>query len=411
MLTVGQTLELTIADLAFGGDGVARTEDGEVVFVPFTAAGDRALVEVVQTHARFARGEVKELLAPGPGRTEPVCPHFQTCGGCRYQHLTYETEVATKGTQLRDALHRLGGIADVPELAVQAPSPADYGYRNKLRVEPLPEKHETQKGPVVFYGYCQLDNKTYFELDRCPLAKDGLNELLPKAPRTDWGKRNANRDKPRPMTLRITDAGETHYYFGRAPESIPWLTETLLERPVRVPLGAFWQVNPGAADALVRTVRDWFAESPTHWLVDAYAGVGTFALALGDLAERLVLIESDRNAALAADHNLMQWGLLGKIMPGRTEKMLHGTLVRAPSRGTTLVLDPPRTGCGPTVLKAILRHKPKQVFYVSCNASTLGRDLKALCAKGPYKLTRAGLVDMFPRTAHFESVVQLTLAE
>jgi 23S rRNA (uracil1939-C5)-methyltransferase len=411
MLTVGQTLELTIADLAFGGDGVARTEEGEVVFVPFTAVGDHVLAEVVQTHARFARGEVREIMEAGPGRVEPACPHFKRCGGCRYQHLAYETEVETKALQLRDVLHRLGGVEDVPQLSACIASPTDYAYRNKLRVEPLPEKYETANGAVVFYGYCELDNKTYFELDRCPLAKEPLNELLPKAPRTQWGKRNTTREKPRPLTLRVTDAGDTHYYFGRAPEGIPWLTETLLERPVRVPLGGFWQVNPGAADSLVRTARDWFAESKTRWLIDAYAGVGTFALALGELTDHLVLIESDKTAAAAADHNLMQWGLNGKVLAGRSEKMLHGSLVRAPSRETTLLLDPPRTGCAPAVLKAILRHKPKQVFYVSCNAATLARDIKELCAKGPYKVARAGMVDMFPRTAHFESIVQLALKD
>ena len=411
MLTVGQTLELTITDLAFGGDGVSRNDEGEVVFVPFAALNDRLLVEITQTQARFGRGEIREILEASPDRSEPVCPHFARCGGCRYQHLTYQAEFAAKANQLRTLLQRVGGQEGVPELAFQIPSPKEYGYRNKLRVEPYGEKHETPKGPVIFYGYCELDNRTFFELDRCPLAEEPLNELLPKAPRTAWGKRNANREKARPMTLRITADAETHYYFGRAPESIPWLTETLLDRPVRVPLGGFWQVNSGAADALVRAVRGWFQESPTHWLVDAYAGVGTFALALGEFAERLVLIESDKTAATAANHNLMQWGLLGKIVQGRTEKVLHNTLVRMPSRSVTLLLDPPRTGCGPAVIKGILRHKPKQVIYVSCNASTLARDLKQLCTKGPYKISQVGMVDMFPRTAHFESVVQLTLGE
>ena len=409
MLTVEQTLELTVADLAFGGDGVARTAEGEVVFVPFAAVGDRLQVQVTQAHARFARAEIREILEPGPGRAEPVCPHFGRCGGCRYQHLSYEAEFAAKCRQAREVLQRVGGQKELPELSVAVPSAKDYGYRNKLRVETFGEKHETPKGPIVFYGYCELDNKTYFELDRCPLAQEPLNELLPKAPRTAWGRRNATREKPRPLTLRITADGGTHFYFGHAPENIPWLAETLLDRPVRVPLGSFWQVNREAADALVRTAREWFAASPTHWLVDAYAGVGTFALALGEAARHLILIESDKGAATAADHNLMQWGLVGKVMHGRTEKMLHGSLVRTQSRETTLLLDPPRTGCVPAVLKAILRHKPRQVIYVSCDASTLARDLKQLCDQGPYQVARVGMVDMFPRTAHFESIALLEL--
>lgn len=411
MLPVGQRIELTISDLAFGGDGVARTAEGEVVFVPFAAVGDRLVAEIVQTHARYARGEIRELVEPGPGRTEPVCPHFGRCGGCRYQHLDYATEFAAKCAQLPSVLQRLGGQGELPELDVRIPSPADYGYRNKIRVEPFGEKYETPKGALVLYGYCELDNRTYFEVDACPLAHPALNELLPKAPRTQWGRRNANREKPRPMTLRITDSGETSYYFGRAPQNIPWLTEHLLGREVRMPMDGFWQVNPGAAEALVHTARDWFSASPTRWLVDAYAGVGTFALALGEWAERLVLIESDAAALKAAEHNLMQWGLVGKLIPGRTEKHLFISLDHAPSNNTTLLLDPPRTGCGDATLKAILRHRPRQVLYVSCNPATLARDLKVLCTDKGYRIRRVALVDLFPRTAHFESLVQLELAE
>lgn len=409
MLTVGQTLDLTISDLAFGGDGVARTDEGAVVFVPFAAVGDRLRLEIAQTHARYARGVIRAILEAGPGRVTPVCPHFGRCGGCRYQHLSYETEFAAKCDQLRAVLQRLGGQGEVPELAVQIPSPADYGYRNKIRVETFGEKFETPKGAVVLYGYCELDNHTYFELDACPLAHPALNELLPKAPRTAWGQRNANRAEPRPMTLRITDSGETRFYFGHAPQNIPWLVEHLLGREVRMPLDGFWQVNPGAAAALVNTARDWFAASPTRWLVDAYAGVGTFALALGEFAERLVLIESEAGAIKAAEHNLMQWGLNGKVVHGRTEKYLYTSLENAPSKNTALLLDPPRTGCGASTLKAILRHQPHQIFYISCNASTLARDLKVLGEGGTYRIEKVGLVDLFPRTAHFESIVQLVL--
>jgi 23S rRNA (uracil1939-C5)-methyltransferase len=213
------------------------------------------------------------------------------------------------------------------------------------------------------------------------------------------------------MTLRITDSGETSYYFGHAPQGIPWLTEHLLGREVRVPMDGFWQVNPGAAAVLVNTAREWFSASPTRWLVDAYAGVGTFALALGEFAERLVLIESEAASLKAAEHNLMQWSLSGKLIPGRTEKHLFTCLSHAPSNNTTLLLDPPRTGCGDATLKAILRHRPRQIIYVSCNAATLARDVKVLCGKKGYRVRRTGVVDLFPRTAHFESIVQLEVAE
>ena len=409
MLESGQLVDLTIGDVAFGGDGVARMEDGQVVFVPFTAVGDRARVQIVEAHRNFARGVVAELLEGGEGREEPPCPHYGICGGCRYQHLTYEKEVATKAAQLQALLQRVGGFDELPPLELVFPSPNPYGYRNKLRVEPLELGDPKAQDPHLSYGYCQLDNKTFFELDVCLLATLPINEFLPKAQRTPWAKKNARRPRPYPMTLRQASDGSTHLYFGHAPSSIPWLAEKLLGRDVRVPLGVFWQVNPPVAEALVQTVRDWFAETPTETLVDAYSGAGTFSLALSEHAKQCVLIETSRDSLQAAEHNHLQWGTPNlDCLCGKAGSMLQRTLAKCSSRDTTVVLDPTRSGCEPKVIDAIARHRPEQILYVSCNTSTLARDLKRFCADEVYAIRRIALFDMFPRTAHFETAVQLT---
>ncbi|MCK5804102.1 MAG: class I SAM-dependent RNA methyltransferase, partial [Lentisphaeria bacterium] len=371
MLESGQLVELTISDVAFGGDGVARMEDGQVVFVPYTAVGDHVRVQIVEAHRNFARGVVAELLEGGEGREEPLCPHYGLCGGCRYQHLTYEKEVATKAVQLQALLRRVGGFDELPPLAAIIPSATPYGYRNKLRVEPLGPGDPKAQDPHVSYGYCQLDNKTFFELDTCPLAAPALNEFLPKAQRTPWAKKNARRPKPYPMTLRQVSDGSTHLYFGHAPSTIPWLIETLLGREVRVPLGVFWQVNSAVAEILVGTVRDWFAEAPSETLVDAYSGVGTFSLALAEHAKRCVLIETSRDSLKAAEHNHLQWGTPNfECLCGKAGSMLQRTLPKCRSNDTTVLLDPTRSGCEPKVIDAIMRHRPEQILYVSCNAST-----------------------------------------
>lgn len=402
-----RTTEVTISDLSFGGAGVARTDDGQVVFVPFSAIGDRAEVRLLEVHKRYARGELVHILSASPDRLEPGCPYFGRCGGCAYQHLTYEAEMAAKRSQQRDVLLRLGGVSDLPEVEVCAAGSDRYGYRNKLRLEPVPSEHEPAE-EYLRYGYCETDNRTFFAIDACPLASGALNSLLVKAPKTKWGRRNARRQRPHTMTLRETIHGETHIFFGRAPEKIPWLSEELLGREVRVPLGSFWQVNPSVASVLAETVASWCEAEPSRWLVDAYAGVGTFSLAVGGAYGQRMLIESDEEAVRAAEYNLLQWGLNSTVVSGQTERKIRDVLRRLNPLDTTVILDPPRNGCAPDVVNALLEARPRQILYVSCNVATLARDLKAILGSGGYEIHHLGLFDMFPATSHFETAIMLT---
>jgi len=406
MPVVDKTVELTVADLSFGGAGVGRTEDGEVVFVPFTAIGDRIAVQITEEHRRFARGQIREVLTAGPGRSEPECPHFRRCGGCVYQHLDYAAELAAKEMQLCSLLRRIGGITDIPEPEASVPSALIYGYRNKITLEPVPAEG-TSDDDFLAYGYCEMDNRSFFEIHSCPLAMGSLNPLIEKIPRSGWGRKNARRPRPYSMTLRVTCDGDTHGYFGRAPAGIPWLKEALLGRQVSVPLGAFWQVNPGVAESLATTVRAWARERTTRWLVDAYAGVGTFSLAVGEDFKRRVLIESDRYTIKAAEHNHRQWGLEVHCLAGKTEEALPSAAKRLSPAETTIILDPPRAGCAKGTLAALCRIRPLRIIYVSCNGATLARDLKVLVGGGTYQMEKLALFDMFPRTAHFETAVLL----
>jgi len=406
----GQRLRLTIRDVGFGGDGVGRSVEGQVVFVPFSAAGDEAEVEIVSVHRHFVRAEIREILTPGPGRAASACPHYGRCGGCRYQHLTHETELGVKVAQLQAVLQRIGQATALPEVDPIVRSPQPCGYRNKLRVEPTGPAFDTGKGLALEYGFCELDNKTFFPLDACPLAAPQLNELLPKAQRTAWARKNAARKQPGALTLRLAADGVTRLYFARAPRRVTWLHESLLDRAVSVPLGAFWQVNTAVAARLAETVATWFAEAPTPVLVDAYAGVGTFSLAVGEGAASRTLIERDEQAMHAASHNHRQWGLPGcECLGGDVGKLLPGVLKRTHDRGApaTVILDPPRSGCAPTVLRGLAESPASRAIYVSCNAATLARDLKALSAEGGFRISRLAFFDMFPRTAHFESAVLL----
>ncbi|MDD3952933.1 MAG: TRAM domain-containing protein, partial [Lentisphaeria bacterium] len=148
----GQLINVTISDLAFGGDGVARLEEGPVVFVPFAALGDVLEVEITECKKSYLRGRITQILVAGPDRIEPPCRHFGRCGGCSYQHLQYSAEFAAKQKQLLDLLQRIGGFQSLPPLDSSFAAPVLYGYRNKLRLEPSEPVREDD-GIHMTYGY------------------------------------------------------------------------------------------------------------------------------------------------------------------------------------------------------------------------------------------------------------------
>jgi len=402
---------VNITSLAFGGDGVARTDDGCVVFVPFTAPGDEVEIAITEQKKSFARGQLVRVITPGPGRTTPVCRHFGRCGGCAYQHLTYEAEFAAKQSQLRESLERLGGFRDLPPQIPATPAPEMYGYRNKLQLAPgKPEL--TDNGYHLTYGYIQTDNETFFTVKECPLVKPEINRCLPKAIHSPWGRQNAKK-KPAPddLTIRADAAGNCHFFFGRAPMNYPWLHESLLGQDVQVPLGSFWQINPPVAEKLLAQVNVWASESRCTTLIDAYCGAGAFSLSLTAPFSERILIESDRQASAAANLNHQNRGLGCFVVSGLAEKALPKQLAKTIPDKTLVILDPPRGGCLPPVLNALVQKRPAGLIYVSCNPTTLARDLRQLCKDGTYAIAEIAMFDMFPRTAHFETAVRMQLGK
>ncbi len=403
----GQLINVTISDLAFGGDGVARLEEGPVVFVPFAALGDVLEVEITECKKSYLRGRITQILVAGPDRIEPPCRHFGRCGGCSYQHLQYSAEFAAKQKQLLDLLQRIGGFQSLPPLDSSFAAPVLYGYRNKLRLEPSEPVREDD-GIHMTYGYCLKDQQNFFTVRECLLAMPVINQTLSKAIRSPWGKQNAKKPVPAPITLRASADGQCHYYFGRAPVNVTWLKEKIGDQEVSVPLGSFWQVNSQVADQLLKTIAAWAEALSVENLIDAYSGVGTFSIALSRPFRERILIESDRPAGDAASLNLAARAYGCRIIKDTTEQALPKTLKTTNPKQTLVLLDPPRTGCQEKVLQTLLKYPPEHIFYVSCNPSTLARDLKKLCGSGRYKLEKLALFDMFPRTAHFETAVHLS---
>lgn len=456
-------MHLSITDLALGGDGVGRLADGRTAFVPFTIPGEEVEVELVSEHKRFVRARLVKVVKPSPDRVAPRCPLFGRCGGCQYQHMTYAAQLAAKTRQLGETLVRLGGFRDgLPEIAAVR-SPQEFGYRNKIRLEPLAPAEAQRHG--IKYGFHATDNETILPVESCPLAVDSLNRLLAeensgvRSPESgvknpsvaghrtpDAGRRiqpaTGHGPQACSLTLRQPAVGDAvafaggrsntalqPAFLGEAPNDAKerglkhraTLVERVLGRDVRVAPDGFWQVNPGVAAELVRLVAEWAAENPAEQLVDAYGGVGVFGLAAGNSCKRLTVIEVNAEAVRLARANFAAWGLgNAEFIAQPTERALPRLLSERSGGSPDVILDPPRGGCDAAVLGALAKHPPRRLLYISCNPATLARDLRALTQPecrppeggttngAPFRLERLALLDMFPQTAHFETMAVLS---
>jgi tRNA/tmRNA/rRNA uracil-C5-methylase (TrmA/RlmC/RlmD family) len=391
-------VEIEIHDLAYGGDGVGRLPDGRVLLVPFSAVGDRLLVRLETRHRRFARGTIAELLEPGPARTDPRCPYYGDCGGCCCQHLAADEQVRLKAAQLCGLLARIGGVRSLPPVEEARPAPEVYGYRNKIALRPV-----LSGAPGPAWGYTRRDNLSVLPIESCPIARPELNARLAALRASgDAARLPSRRPQADKLVLRCSSAGEV-LAFRIPPKTL--LTEKVLNRPLRVPAGGFFQVHLLVLDRLAGWLREACRELSVAALVDGYCGCGVFALCLAELTGAEVIgIESDSASVRCAQENARAAGFgRCRFVAGAVEDHLESALKSAGDLNRAAVLlDPPRAGCSARALETLLRLAPRTIILLSCNPATLARDLARLRVGRSYDLRRLALFDMFPQTAYFE---------
>ena len=373
--SAGDKLKLTIGDVAFGGEGVARLEDF-VVFVPFVAVGDVVEVEVTEVKKRFARARLVRVLEASPERAEPACRYFGDCGGCQYQHLSYTAQLSLKQKQIADLFHRIGGF-DPSVVQPVVPCPQPYEYRNRIMIRSQWDKFK--QGLNI--GFIRNDNRLVVDVEECRIAEPALNDQIRQV-----------RANPPPrggikVVLRIPPEG--------------W----------EVPRDSFFQNNFFLLPKLVETVRTRQALAGTRHLVDLYCGVGFFSLELASQVESFAGLELDELAVQAAQRNAASRGIKnGRFTSGSVDQMLPSVIEQFTSKAATVLLDPPRKGCSVETLQLLRRVTPAQILYVSCHPATMARDLNILCADHVYQLAQVIPLDMFPQTAHVECVADLRAA-
>lgn len=348
-------MELQIEDVAFGGNGVGRSE-GKAVFVPYTIENERVAARIVREKKNFAEAELRDVIEPSQHRAQPQCPYFGRCGGCAYQHMTYEHQLAVKQRQVEQALRRIGRIAEPPMRPI-IPSPKHYEYRNRVTVH-------AEHGTI---GYYRRDAHRLIDVERCPIASPEVNAKLAE--------------------LRARKPRDGHYTL-RA-HSGPRVFE---------------QTNDDVAEAMAQLVDGLFADAQ-DLLVDAYCGAGFFTKRLASKFARVVGIEWDRYAVEAAQQNAApNETYIASDVDSAFDRQLHG----ADPAATSVIVDPPSVGLSATVRDSLSRHAPGTLVYVSCNPSTLARDLAELQKR--FTIMSVTPLDMFPQTAEIECVVHLQAA-
>jgi len=391
---------LKISSIAYRGDGVARGADGRVWFVPGVCDGETVLAEAVEVRKSFVRGRLVEVL-------DGACPRVEhtPVPGCVYAHAAYDDELRWKRAQLLSFLSGAAKIENAEGVLQKCfASPKHLNYRNKTTLRFAPPRK---------LGYVGEDNVSVEDLPQCPLAVPEINAALAEYRREPEFWRWVAKEGG--VVLRWTKKDgvvvveKNREIGGQEGRGGQMLTENLPALgDLHVPATGFFQVNPEVCDALVRHVAGMAAAADPRAVLDLYCGVGVFGLAAARACggrPEVYGCDTGGGVIRAANMNARQYGLGARANFRQTSA--RGMLREAGAAGIFVVADPPRAGLEPEVARALAENPPRTLVYVSCEPSTLARDLRVLCDSGGMRVKSARMFDMFPRTAHFETCAEL----
>ena len=395
----GTELDVKVEKLVYGGEGLARV-DGQVLLVPFVLPGEEVRTWPQRVKAGLLRGSSPEILQPSAERVEPRCDYFGVCGGCHYQQAGYEFQLQQKEAILRETLQRLAGFTF--EDGIRTVSAEPWNYRNRVQLHFADRK----------VGYHKAGSHDLCAIDHCPISSPRLIETIGKlaeaikAPQWPSFLRSMELftnereiqltalDYTQPVANRFFEWCST-FLPGNVPGALDYQAAGFT---FRISRGSFFQVNRFLIDQLVETV---LAEATGAHAVDLYAGAGLFSLPLAKRFEQVEAVERGGPAFRDLEWNAAQVATNILTVKQPAEDYLREMTV-APD---LIVVDPPRTGLGAAATADLLRLPPERLVIVSCDPATLSRDLKKLLPS--FTVERLTLVDLFPQTYHFETIVHL----
>lgn len=414
-------IEMEISSIAYGGKGVGRATDGKVVFVSGVLPGETVLVELEKEHGDYYNGKLHEVTRASRNRVDSTCmvhsgedntgkKYFVPVPGCVYQNFSYDEELKVKNAQFTEFIER--AVADSEksnrEIRVEPPvaSPLELNYRNKTTLHAVDDRGD------MLLGYNEEGSHAIVEITKCPLSHPDINAALREFRETK-GFRETLRDGMT-LTFRRTENDGVVFWRNKPKKNASWLKESTVLGNISVPQAGFFQVNPAVADILISRVVEAVADFAPKSVFDLYCGCGLFSIAAVKAGvSRIVGLDSDRDAIAAATYNARTAGLSDASFSAKiAERGFKGLLADHNKKmGGTLsdsiiIVDPPRAGLARNVKAHISNSDLKGIVYVSCSPDTLSRDIREL-AKSGFNVRSTGMLDMFPRTSHFESLTIL----
>jgi len=445
MLELHKTYTVAIEDMSFEGDGIGRA-DGIAVFVPGTIPGDVAEVRISLIKKNYAHGAVVEIIEPSKERINPPCSYAEQCGGCSLQAMVYDAQLKLKQKMVRDALTRIGKLED-PKVRHTMGMRNPFGYRNKAQFPVTADGvgfFKVKSHEVVNCEHCIIQTaaadmaaavlRRYIESDRLMAYNEKTGEGLLRhlIVRTAFntgevmiilvinGTKIPNRDKFISMMVKGVPGVKSivlnvnrkrpPIIMGRENITIygeDRIVDTIDKLKFEISPQSFYQVNPVQMKRLYNVVVEYGALQGKETVLDLYSGVGTIGLYCAAKARKVIGIESEKAAVDDAVRNAEINNIKNaEFICGKAEIELP-KLASQDIKPDVVILDPPRTGCDAALLATVSEIAPARIVYVSCNPSTLARDVRILCDSG-YDFVEAQPVDMFPQTTHVEAVALMS---
>lgn len=446
-------INLNITAMSSEGSGIGRTEDGLAVFVPMSAVGDELSVRILKVKKTLAYGRIEEIIKPSADRIDSVCKVSRLCGGCVYNHICYEAELAYKEKRVADAISRIGGIdtkinpilggetscryrnkAQIP-VGLGADSKVAMGFfsRHSHRIV---DSMDCMLQPEIFLTASKIlrtfieennisvyDELTHTGLvrhlylrygeasdelmiclvingDEIPCEADLVNRFTSELPNVKSIIINSNKEK-----TNVIVGEKFRTVFGA-----DYITDELCSLRFLISPQSFYQVNRTQAERLYSIAKDYACLEGNETLIDLYCGTGTIGLSMAKACKELVGVEIVPKAIEDAKKNAINNGITNARFICADAKDAAAQLENEGVKPDVVILDPPRKGCDAELIGTVASMNPERIVYVSCDPATLARDLKIFAEKG-YITQEVTPVDMFPRTAHVESVARLVLTD
>jgi 23S rRNA (uracil1939-C5)-methyltransferase len=417
-----------VHNVAFGGDGVGKI-DRLAVFIPFTLPGEVVEVDLLEKKKNFARAKLEKILEPSPNRVSPPCPYFSSCGGCSLQHASYDLQLQIKRQFIEDALTRIGKVS-FPTCLIE-PSSQPFGYRRHISLK------AKQVGNTVKIGFIGVDGHSLTAIDHCLLFSLKNDEILSKLEQAlNLLGKELLESKTTVKLIKQHDSSYLALFSFSIPidkarllalenhlDLIPTLSSYILNTPdltlkkgdtslffsyqdLEIEYSAFGFVQNHAKQS--EKIYDWIQTKLLSSLkvLDLYCGVGVSSLALAKQGKKVLGIESNPTSIEMAQKNAERNHLAGaaSFLCDFVEKAIFKTL--SSLKPDAVIINPPKAGSQPEILLNIADSTVEKIVYISCNPTTLARDLALLCEKG-FKIEELRGFDMFPQTTHVETVVYL----